>query len=263
MSPSRILVVNAGSSSLKLRVLGPDDAVDAAADLPAPRGVTDARDLERCDPRPRRGRCRGPPDRARRDGLLGSRPDRRARRRRLEALTDLAPLHQPKSLAALAAVTAVLPGRAGRRLLRHRVPRHDARRRVTYALPPEWRTRWDLRRYGFHGLSHAYASRRAAELLGRTRGRPADRDLPPGRRRVARRRPGRTLRGHHDGLHAPRRTGHGHALRQRRSGARPLARGARRDAPGRAGGHAREPIGAARPRRDGRHAGDPGGRRRG
>jgi len=37
----------------------------------------------------------------------------------------------------------------------------------TYALPPEWRKRWDLRRYGFHGLSHAYASRRAAEILGR------------------------------------------------------------------------------------------------
>ncbi|HYL41283.1 MAG TPA: hypothetical protein VET90_08245, partial [Candidatus Binatus sp.] len=38
---------------------------------------------------------------------------------------------------------------------------------ATYALPQEWRRRWDLRRFGFHGLSHAYASRRAAELLGR------------------------------------------------------------------------------------------------
>jgi acetate kinase len=37
---------------------------------------------------------------------------------------------------------------------------------TTYALPPEWRTRWELRRYGFHGLSHAYASRRAADLVG-------------------------------------------------------------------------------------------------
>jgi acetate kinase len=38
---------------------------------------------------------------------------------------------------------------------------------ATFALPEEWRARWSLRRYGFHGLSHAYASRRAAELLGR------------------------------------------------------------------------------------------------
>ena len=35
----------------------------------------------------------------------------------------------------------------------------------TYALPPEWRKRWDLRRFGFHGLSHAYASSRAAETV--------------------------------------------------------------------------------------------------
>ena len=38
---------------------------------------------------------------------------------------------------------------------------------ATYALPREWRERHSLRRFGFHGLSHAYASRRAAELLGR------------------------------------------------------------------------------------------------
>jgi acetate kinase len=33
-------------------------------------------------------------------------------------------------------------------------------------LPAEWRQRWTLRKYGFHGLSHAYVSRRAVELLG-------------------------------------------------------------------------------------------------
>jgi acetate kinase len=38
---------------------------------------------------------------------------------------------------------------------------------ATYALPREWRERWPLRRYGFHGLSHAYAARRTAELVGR------------------------------------------------------------------------------------------------
>jgi acetate kinase len=36
----------------------------------------------------------------------------------------------------------------------------------TYALPREWNARWQLRRYGFHGLSHAYATRRAGELAG-------------------------------------------------------------------------------------------------
>ena len=37
----------------------------------------------------------------------------------------------------------------------------------TYAVPREWNQRWGLRRYGFHGLSHAYAVRRGAELVGR------------------------------------------------------------------------------------------------
>jgi acetate kinase len=37
---------------------------------------------------------------------------------------------------------------------------------ATYALPEQWRARWTLRRYGFHGLSHAYVSRRAISLLG-------------------------------------------------------------------------------------------------
>jgi acetate kinase len=37
---------------------------------------------------------------------------------------------------------------------------------ATYALPAQWRERWGLRRYGFHGLSHAWVSRRAPELLG-------------------------------------------------------------------------------------------------
>jgi acetate kinase len=40
---------------------------------------------------------------------------------------------------------------------------------ATYAVPAAWRERWGLRRYGFHGLSHAYASRRAAELTGARR----------------------------------------------------------------------------------------------
>lgn len=38
---------------------------------------------------------------------------------------------------------------------------------ASYAVPHEWRDRYAIRRYGFHGLSHAYCSRRAAELLDR------------------------------------------------------------------------------------------------
>jgi acetate kinase len=36
----------------------------------------------------------------------------------------------------------------------------------TYALPAEWRDRWRVRRYGFHGLSHAWIAHRVPEMLG-------------------------------------------------------------------------------------------------
>lgn len=164
---ARILVVNAGSSSLKLRVLGPDDAVVGSADLPAPRGHTDA------DAMAEAIRGFGAVDavghRIVHGGTAFSHPvlvDARVVDR-LEALTDLAPLHQPKSLAAMASVSAVLPGVPAVACFDTAFHATIPAAAATYALPPEWRKRWDLRRFGFHGLSHAYAARRAAELLGR------------------------------------------------------------------------------------------------
>lgn len=165
---ARILVVNAGSSSLKLRVLGPRDAVEGSADLPELRGSADAAELEEVI------RGMGAVDAVGHRIVHGGtafpgsvRVDARVVER-IEALTDLAPLHQPKSLAALAAVSAVLPDVPAVACFDTAFHATLPAAAFTYALPPEWRRRWDLRRYGFHGLSHAYASRRAAELLGRT-----------------------------------------------------------------------------------------------
>ncbi|HEY6056675.1 MAG TPA: acetate/propionate family kinase, partial [Candidatus Limnocylindrales bacterium] len=164
----RILVVNAGSSSLKLRVLDPDDRIVASADLPAPRGQADASALAEGIA------ALGPVDavghRIVHGGTLYSHPVRidRGVEDRLRGLTDLAPLHQPKSLAALAAVNAVLPEVPAVACFDTAFHATLPPAAATYALPAEWRKRWDLRRFGFHGLSHAYASRRAAEFLGRT-----------------------------------------------------------------------------------------------
>lgn len=163
---SRILVVNAGSSSLKLRVLDAADAVVASADLPAPRGSTDAsavaaaiRDL---------GAVHAVGHRIVHGGTQFTTPvllddDVEAR---LRALTDLAPLHQPKSLAAVAAVRAVLPDVPAVACFDTAFHATMPAAATTYALPPEWRKRWDLRRFGFHGLSHSYAARRMADWLG-------------------------------------------------------------------------------------------------
>ena len=86
--------------------------------------------------------------------------------RRIEALTDLAPLHQPKSLRALELVSTKLPGVPAVACFDTAFHAAMPAAASTYALPREWRRRWPLRRFGFHGLSHAYASRRAAELVG-------------------------------------------------------------------------------------------------
>jgi acetate kinase len=163
----RVLVVNAGSSSLKLRVLDQGDDLVASADLPAPRGDTDA------------GAVAEAIDGFGEIAAVGHRIVHGGTRYReavlleddvesnLRALSDLAPLHQPKSLAALAAVKAVRPDVPAVACFDTAFHADMPPAATTYAIPPEWRKRWALRKYGFHGLSHAYASRRAAEMTGR------------------------------------------------------------------------------------------------
>jgi acetate kinase len=161
------VVVNAGSSSLKVRVL--DDAETSIGAL----------DIDRWD---------GSPDHEELAGFLATVADPavvghrvvhggsrftgpvRIDKSVLEAiagLTDLAPLHQPRALAGIEAASRALPGvpavacfdtafHAG-------LPPAAAR----YALPGDWTRRFGLRKYGFHGLSHEYAAHRAADMLGR------------------------------------------------------------------------------------------------
>jgi acetate kinase len=84
----------------------------------------------------------------------------------LRGLVDLAPLHQPKSIAALDAVSAALPNIPAVACFDtafHATLPPDA---ATYALPAAWRERWRLRRYGFHGLSHAWVARHVADWVG-------------------------------------------------------------------------------------------------
>jgi acetate kinase len=160
----RVLVVNAGSSSVKLRLLGPDDALLAERDLSAPQSRVDPAELL--------------------DALSGmERPDvvghrvvhggrsfssavvvDEAVRRELESLVDLAPLHQPKSLAALDAVSGALPDVPAVACFDTAFHSGLPDAAATYALPGSLRERFGIRRYGFHGLSHAYASRRSAAL---------------------------------------------------------------------------------------------------
>jgi acetate kinase len=163
-----VIVINAGSSSLKVAVLGPEDSAIANFDLDAWDGSPDHRDLAEFLAA------------AGRDAdVVGHRVVHGGRRFReavlvdddvvaaIGDLTDLAPLHQPRAIAGIEAARRAmpqLPAVACFDTAFHATMPEPAAR---YAVPMEWTERFGVRRFGFHGLSHSYATRRAAELLGR------------------------------------------------------------------------------------------------
>jgi acetate kinase len=163
----RVLVVNAGSSSVKLSLIGEGGETQAERELEAPRAEVDGAEL------------RAALDEGLREAdAVGHRIVHGGERFRepvriddeveaaLRELVELAPLHQPKSLAALDAVSAALPGIPAVACFDTAFHADLPLGARTYALPVAWRERWPIRRYGFHGLSHAWVARRAPELLG-------------------------------------------------------------------------------------------------
>jgi len=84
----------------------------------------------------------------------------------IAGLASLAPLHQPRAVAGIKAVRDALPGIPAVACFDTAFHAGLPPKAAAYALPRPWTERFALRRYGFHGLSHAYASRRAAQLLG-------------------------------------------------------------------------------------------------
>jgi acetate kinase len=160
----RVLVVNAGSSSLKLRLLDGEDALLGSADLGAAPGDDELRvaldglgDADAVGHRIVHGGQR----------FVGPALVDADVLEALRALVDLAPLHQPKSLAALEAVSRARPHLPAVACFDTAFHADLPAGAATYALPAAWRERWGVRRYGFHGLSHAYLARRAATMVGR------------------------------------------------------------------------------------------------
>ena len=86
---------------------------------------------------------------------------------RIRALADLAPLHNPPSLETLDAAQSLLPDVPHVAVFDTAFHATMPQEAWNYALPNEWTHEWGIRRYGFHGLSHAYCSLRAAAILGR------------------------------------------------------------------------------------------------
>lgn len=167
----RVLVVNTGSSSLKLSVLTRDGEVEAATTVERWDGTGDLEPVRRfldgveeVDAVGHRVVHGGPrySEPARVDGELID---------YLDSISDLAPLHNPRAVAGIRAVAEVLPQTPALACFDTAFHAPLPAEAHTYALPREWNARWQLRRYGFHGLSHAYAARRAGELAGSPGGR--------------------------------------------------------------------------------------------
>ena len=89
----------------------------------------------------------------------------------LRTLSPLAPLHNPANVEGIVRAQAAFPGIPHVAVFDTGFHRTLPPAAYTYAVPPAWRDEHHVRRYGFHGSSYAWVSRRTARLLGRD---PAD-----------------------------------------------------------------------------------------
>jgi acetate kinase len=151
----RVLVVNAGSTGMKLGLVDDDErgaAIESAAAAPA--------DLLAVGHRVVHGGAEFVGPVLLDDEVLG----------RLEAMIDLAPLHNAPALAAIRSTMAALPSVPQVAVFDTAFHADLPPEATTYAVPRRWREEWGIRRYGFHGLSVAWSLESAAALLGRPAG---------------------------------------------------------------------------------------------
>ncbi|MCR4909097.1 MAG: acetate kinase [Lachnospiraceae bacterium] len=85
----------------------------------------------------------------------------------IEECVDLAPLHNPANLIGIRACTALMPGVPQVAVFDTAFHQTMPPKAYLYGIPYEYYEKYKIRRYGFHGTSHAYVSKRAAEILGR------------------------------------------------------------------------------------------------
>jgi acetate kinase len=161
----RVLVVNAGSSSLKLRLVA-DGELTGSVDLTHSGGRVEPADLSDALA------TLGPAD------AVGHRVVHGGQRftdpviiddeviAALDDLVDLDPLHQPIALALIGQVRRERPDVPHVACFDTAFHATMPPAAATYAVPADWRDR-GIRKFGFHGLSHSWAAGRAAALVGR------------------------------------------------------------------------------------------------
>ena len=144
MAGLKILVVNAGSTSLKLSVVDDDDSSTSIGSLESARGVAGVAH-----------RIVHGGERFREAVVVDETVERE-----LAALTELAPLHNRPALEALAEARCVFPDVPHVAVFATAFHATIPAEAATYALPQRWRDEWGIRRFGFHGLSVEWSARR-------------------------------------------------------------------------------------------------------
>ena len=81
---------------------------------------------------------------------------------------DLGPLHNPANLMGIEACEEAMPGTPNVAVFDTAFGMKMPEKASLYAIPYEYYEKYKVRRYGFHGTSHSYVSKRTAEVLGRS-----------------------------------------------------------------------------------------------
>ncbi len=85
----------------------------------------------------------------------------------IEEISELAPLHNPANIVGIKAFKEVLPNVPAVAVFDTAFHQTMPEQSYLYSLPYEYYEKFGIRKYGFHGTSHKYVTERAAELLGR------------------------------------------------------------------------------------------------
>jgi acetate kinase len=141
-----VLVVNAGSTSLKLHLVGAAERAEVVRQLED----VSAEDVDAVGHRVVHGGPRFREPVLIDEGVIAA----------IEELTPLAPLHNAPALAALSEARRTLPDIPHVAVFDTAFHATLPDEAATYAVPARWRDEWGVRRYGFHGLSVQWAAER-------------------------------------------------------------------------------------------------------
>ena len=87
----------------------------------------------------------------------------------IEECNDLAPLHNPANLIGINSCKAIMPNVPMVAVFDTAFHQTMPKKAYLYGLPYEYYEKYKVRRYGFHGTSHDFVSKRAAEMIGKNR----------------------------------------------------------------------------------------------